>query len=201
VILTDTTYAGLLNRVVVAGGVPKTVPFVAVNGEWRLDHEALASAVTPKTRAMLLMSPSMPSGAYLDRSDWMRIAQLADQHDLWIIYDAAMERILYDGRSAIHPASLPGMAARVITVGAASKELRMIGWRVGWIVAPAELMGDLSLISMANVVVPVGIAQDAVASALEAGDCEVTPAVAEWERRRDVLLRELAGLPVVGFFE
>lgn len=197
VILTDTTYVGLINRVVTAGGNPKTVPFVAVNGEWRLDHDALASAVTPKTRAMLLMSPSMPSGAYLDRSDWMRIAQLADQHDLWIIYDAAMERILYDGRTVIHPASLPGMASRVITVGAASKELRMIGWRVGWIVAPAELMSDLSLISMANVVVPVGIAQDAVASALEAGDTEVTPAVAEWERRRNVLLNELAGLPLV----
>jgi len=73
----------------------------------------------------------------------------------------------------------------------------MIGWRVGWIVAPEAIVPDLALVGMGNVVVPVGIAQDAVAAALEAGDAVVAPAVAEWQQRRDVLLAELDGLPVM----
>ena len=195
VVLTDPTYAGLINRVILAGGVPKLTPLVVDGSEWRLDRDALRAAVTEKTRALLLMSPSMPSGAHLDRADWELVAEIAAGRDLWVIYDAAMERILFDGRTVIHPAGLPGMASRTITVGAASKELRMIGWRVGWIVAPETLMPDLALVSMANVVTPVGIAQQAVAAALEAGDRDVAMAVAEWQRRRDTLLEELRDLP------
>jgi len=197
VVLTDPTYVGLINRVVLAGGVPKLTPLVVEEREWRLDRDALRAAVTEKTRALLLMSPSMPSGACLDREDWELVAEIAVRHDLWVIYDAAMERILFDGRTVIHPAGFARLAERTITVGAASKELRMIGWRVGWIVAPETLMPDLELVSMANVVTPVGIAQEAVAAALELGDREVAIAVAEWQRRRDTLLEELRGLPVV----
>lgn len=197
VILTDPTYAGLINRVRIAGGVPKYVRFNQLNGEWKLDREALAQAVTPKTRALLLMSPAMPSGGYLEQADWEAVAEVARNHDLWLIYDTAMERILFDGRKVLHPASLPGMAERVITVGAASKELRMIGWRVGWIVAPEEVIPDIALVSMSNVVVPVGIAQEAAAVGLEMGDADVAKAVAEWERRRDLILEELAGISVV----
>jgi aspartate/methionine/tyrosine aminotransferase len=82
-------------------------------------------------------------------------------------------------------------------VGSASKELRMIGWRVGWVVAPPAIVDDIGLVGISNVVCQVGIAQEAVAAALQAGDAVVAPAVAEWERRRDVILRELAGLPVI----
>jgi len=143
------------------------------------------------------MSPSMPSGGVLTREDWEVAVELVCERDLWLINDAAMERILYDGRPYIHPASLPGAADRVIRVGAASKELRMIGWRVGWIVAPERLLPDLALVSMGNVVVPVGIAQEATAVGLGLGDPDVQAAVAEWGRRRDALLGELAGLPAV----
>ncbi|HYM69301.1 MAG TPA: pyridoxal phosphate-dependent aminotransferase [bacterium] len=197
VVLTDPTYIGLINRVRLAGGIPRLAPFTQERGEWRLDGDALRRAVTSKTRALLLMSPSMPSGGVLRREDWDVAVDLAHERDLWLIYDAAMERILYDGRPYIHPASLPGAADRVITVGAASKELRMIGWRVGWIVAPERLLPDLALVSMGNVVVPVGIAQEAAAVALGLGDSDVQAAVAEWGRRRDTLLDELAGLPAV----
>ena len=197
VILTDPTYVGLTNRVRLAGGVPRLAPLRPVGGIWRLDVEALRRLATPRTRALLLMSPSMPSGCVIESDEWAEIAAIVRDRELWLIYDAAMERILYDGRRPLHPASLPGMAERVITVGAASKELRMIGWRVGWIVAPTALIPDLALVSMGNVVVPVGIAQEAAAVALELGDADVAAAVAEWERRRDALLDELAGLPVV----
>ena len=197
VIVTDPTYAGLINRVHLAGGTPRFVPFRFRPGDpWTLDREALRTAVGPKTSIMLLMSPAMPSGAVLDADDWRAVADLCVTHDLTLILDAAMERLLFDGREVIHPAGLPGMAERTITVGSASKELRMIGWRVGWTVAPEAILPDLVAVSLANVVVPVGIAQDAAATALEQS-YETLPAyVTELQRRRDVLLRDLGDLPI-----
>lgn len=197
VIVTDPTYAGLINRIHLAGGVPRFVPFRFNPGEeWRLDRDALRAAVGPKTTAMLLMSPSMPSGGCLDASDWQLVRDLSVAHDLLLILDSAMERLLFDGRQLLHPAGLPGMAERTITVGSSAKELRMIGWRVGWIVAPESFMPDLVAVSLANVVVPVGIGQDAVAIALERSATTIAPYVAELCARRDMVIRELEGLPV-----
>ncbi|MBB2927933.1 pyridoxal phosphate-dependent aminotransferase [Paraburkholderia silvatlantica] len=196
VIVTDPTYAGLLNRVRLAGGIPRQVPFdFTPGGEWKLDQAALRAAIGPKTRAMLLMSPSMPSGGFFDSSDWQLIASLCVKNDLLLILDSAMERLLFDGRTVIHPAGLPGMAERTVTVGAASKELRMIGWRVGWIVAPEWLIPDLVAVSLANVVVPVGIAQEAAAVALEHSASDLPGYVSELEKRRDTIAAELSGLP------
>jgi N-succinyldiaminopimelate aminotransferase len=197
VILTDPTYVGLINRIHLSGGTPTYAPLrFNPGGEWRLDRDALRTAVGPKTRAMLLMSPSMPSGGCFDAGDWALICTLCTANDLILILDAAMERLLFDGRKVIHPAGRPGMAERTITVGSSSKELRMIGWRVGWIVAPEHFMPDLVAVSLANVVVPVGIAQDAVAIALERSASTLAPYVAELEARRDTVLEELKGLPV-----
>ena len=197
VIVTDPTYAGLINRVRLAGGVPRFTPFCFESGgEWRLDREALRASVGPKTTAMLLMSPSMPSGGCLDAGDWALVAELCVAHDLLLIVDTAMERLVFDGRPVLHPAGLPGMAERTITVGSSAKELRMIGWRVGWIIAPDAFMPDLVAVSLANVVVPVGIGQDAVATALENSATTLTPYVGELQARRDCVLEELRGLPV-----
>jgi N-succinyldiaminopimelate aminotransferase len=197
VVVTDPTYVGLINRVRLAGGVPRLVPFVRDRGGWTLDRDALRLAVTRKTRAFLLMSPSMPSGGVLTREDWLAVADIVRERRLWLIHDTAMQRVLFDGRTVVDPAGLPGMAERTITVGSASKELRLIGWRVGWIAAPEPLVPDIALVSMGNVVVPVGIAQTAAAVALEAGDEDVARATATWQARRDLILRELEGLPVL----
>jgi N-succinyldiaminopimelate aminotransferase len=197
VIVTDPTYAGLINRVRLAGGVPRFVPFsFEPGGEWRLDRTALRASIGPKTTAMLLMSPSMPSGGCLDAADWAVVAELCVAHDLLLIVDTAMERLVFDGRPVLHPAGLPGMAERTITVGSSAKELRMIGWRVGWIVAPDAFMPDLVAVSLANVVVPVGIGQDAVATALDNSATTLAPYVDELQARRDCVLEELRGLPV-----
>ena len=197
VILTDPTYVGLINRVRLAGGVPRLVPFVKDRGDWTLDRDALRQSVGDRTRAFLLMSPSMPSGGVLTREDWLAVADIVRERRLWLVHDTAMQRILFDGRTVVDPAGLPGMAERTITVGSASKELRLIGWRVGWIAAPEPLVPDLALVSMGNVVVPVGIAQTAAAVALEAGDEDVARATATWQARRDLILREMEGLPVL----
>jgi N-succinyldiaminopimelate aminotransferase len=196
VIVTDPTYAGLLNRIRLAGGIPKTVEFIFTpGGEWRFDRDSLEAAITSKTRAMLLMSPSMPTGGVLDYTDWKVVSQLCIKHDLLLINDAAMERLLFKGAKVIHPASFPGMAERTITIGAASKELRMIGWRVGWIVAPTSYIPDITAVSLANVVVPVGIAQDAAAVGLVASYETLLGYVDELEKRAEFLAQELKGLP------
>jgi aspartate/methionine/tyrosine aminotransferase len=198
VVLTDPIYAGLLNRVRLAGGVPRLARLVPGKDGWRLDLESLREAVrAPRVRAVLMMSPSMPTGCVLTPGEWEAVARACVERDLLLVYDAAMERILFDGRPVLHPAGLPGMADRTVTVGSASKELRMIGWRVGWVVGPEALVADVALVGMANVVCQVGIAMGAVAAALEAPPSDVAGAVAEWQRRRDVLLRELQGLDVV----
>lgn len=107
------------------------------------------------------------------------------------------EGILFDGREIRHPAALPGMRARIVIVSAASFELRMIAWRVGWIVTPGELVNDVSRVHIYNGLVASGFAQVGTRAALEAPDNGLAAANDEWQRRRDETLRQLDGLPVV----
>ncbi len=199
VIVTDPTYAGMINRVRLAGAVPRFVPFRPVGGAWRLDLERLAAAVSDKTRALFVMNPSMPSGAVLSEEEWEALAELCRRHDLWLLYNAAMERILYDGRPYRHPAALDGMAERTVTVGSASKEYRMIGWKVGWMAGPRQAMEGLAKVHIYNTADPVGIAQTAVAKAMTASDVEngVGAAVAEWQARRDLIVEELKDFSMI----
>ncbi|WP_417768565.1 pyridoxal phosphate-dependent aminotransferase [Stappia sp.] len=197
VVITDPAYAGLLNRIRLAGGVPRLVPLQVEDRRWRLDLEALQAAVNGRTRAILTMSPSMPSGIVHTHEEWTAIAAAAERAGAWIIHDAAMERILFTGEPVMHPASFGNVAERVITIGSVSKEYRMIGWRVGWIVGPAPIMKDVGLVSLSNVVCQVGIGMPGAAAALTAEDDGVAAATAEWQARRDAIVGELADLPVV----
>jgi aspartate/methionine/tyrosine aminotransferase len=164
-----------------------------------VDPERLAAAVGPATAAVLMMGPSMPTGLVLGDSHWSALAAALERHPAWLIYDAAMERIRFDGLPPSHPAAHPGLAARTITVGSASKELRMIGWRVGWVVGPAAVLADINLVGLTNVVCQVGIAQAAVAAALADpdADADVAAAAAVWQRRCQVVLDQLDGYPAV----
>ncbi|MEX0759288.1 MAG: aminotransferase class I/II-fold pyridoxal phosphate-dependent enzyme, partial [Tistlia sp.] len=92
---------------------------------------------------------------------------------------------------------LPGMAERTVTVGSVSKEFRMIGWRVGWVVGPGRILPDIGLVGIHNVVCQVGIAMAAAAAALTCADDGVAAAVAEWQARRDCLLEEFSELPAI----
>jgi aspartate/methionine/tyrosine aminotransferase len=112
VVETDPTHAGLLNRIRLARGVSKFVPLgFAPQGHWRLDPAALRAAVGPRTRAMLLMSPSTLSGGLLSEQDWPIVAQVCTAHDQLPIVDAAMERLPYEGREVVHPASFASYAS------------------------------------------------------------------------------------------
>ena len=197
VVLTDPTYAGLVNRVRLVGAEPRFVPFVAEADGWRFDVERLAPAVTDRTKALLLMSPSMPSGGVLMEEDWRAVCDVCRARDLVLIYDTAMERLLFDGRPLVHPLRFDGMAERTLVVGSLSKEFRMIGWRVGWVAGPRDLVADVGWAHVYNTTTPVGIARAAAVAVLRGDHGHVVDAVAELERRRDLLLDALSDWPLV----
>jgi N-succinyldiaminopimelate aminotransferase len=197
VLMTDPIYVGLINRVRLAGGVPRFVPLIPSAQGWRLDVEALSKTDPKPVKAALLMSPAMPTGAVFRNEEWQALIDFCQRANCWLINDSAMERILYDGRGVIHPASTQGLREKVITVGAASKEYRMIGWRVGWVVGPAGIIADIARISITNVVCQTGIAMGAVATAINDPDDGIQACVAEWQRRRDVVLDELYEFTVI----
>ncbi len=198
VVLTDPTYAGLIQRVTLAGAVPITVPLSVADRRWRLDPERLAAAIGPKTRALLLMSPSMPTGHVLSEGEWRAVLDLCERHDLWLLYDAAMERLVFDGLPVLHPAALPGGADRVITIGSVSKEYRMIGWRIGWVAAPEAVADRVVWTHTYNVVTPPGLTQPGAEAALRAGEDDgVAAATAELQQRRDAVLSALGDRPAM----
>lgn len=194
VIVTDPVYAGIINRIYLSGGTPVFVNLIPSPTGWSLDLEAFKKAITPKTK-LIVISPGMPSGHILTEEEWKVVTDVTIANDLWLLYDAAMEKILYDGRKVIHPASFKGMRERTITVGAASKELRMIGWRIGWIVAPEQIMNDIGLVSISNVVCQTGISMEGVAAGLENNDLD--HALTIWEERRNTLISEMKSLPII----
>ena len=198
IVVTDPTYAGIVNRIRVAGGTPRLVPFRVVDGEWRLDRDALAAAAAASAATgMLLMSPSMPSGGTFDEDDWRLVCDLCRERELFLIYDAAMERLLFDDRPLLHPLRFEEMPERTVVVGSLSKEHRMIGWRVGWVAGPAETVADVGWMHVYNTTTPVGIARAAATAVLRGDQAHVGECVAELERRRDTLLRGLDGWPLV----
>lgn len=197
VLLTDPTYAGMINRVRLVGAIPQLVPLRVVDGWWRLDTELLEAAVTPRTRVVFVNNPSFPTGWVANDEEWEAIASLCRRHDLRLLYWSGFEAVLYDGRPIRHPASLPGMRDRTVTVGAVSLEQRMIAWRVGWVVAPGPLVNDVSRVHIYNGLVASGFAQIGARVALEASEDDLAAANDEYARRRDATLEQLAGLPAV----
>lgn len=196
VILTDPTYAGMINRVRLVGAVPRLAPLVVADGAWRLDLDALAAAVTDATRVVFVHSASFPTGWVPSDEEWEAICALCRDRDLRLLYWGAFESVLFDGRALRAPSGMPGMRDRTVTI-LGGLEKRMIGWRVGWIVAPGELVNDVSRVEIYNDLVPSGFAQVGMRVAIEASDEEQGAAVAEYQRRRDETMRQLAGLPVV----
>ena len=140
VLLTDPIYVGLINRVRLAGGVPKFVPLIPSPKGWKLDMEALEKISPEPVKVALFMSPAMPTGCVFTKDEWGALTNFCKLANCWLINDTAMERILYSDQPAIHPASFSGMRDKVITCGAVTKEYRMIGWRVGWAVGPAKIL-------------------------------------------------------------
>ena len=196
VILTDPTYAGMINRVRLVGAVPRLARLVADSGEWRLDLDALRAAASDRCRVVFINNASFPTGWVASDDEWDAIARLCRERDLWLLYWGGFEGVLYDGRTVRHPAALPGMRDRTVTIGAPTFEQRMIAWRIGWVVAPGDLVNDVSRVHIYNGLVASGFSQVGARVALEAPPADLAAVNAEWQRRRDETLRQLHGWPV-----
>src|SRR5918995_935898 len=105
VILTDPTYAGMLNRVRLAGAVPRLVPLHSGPDGWRLDLDALRGATSDRTQVVFLNNASFPTGWVASVEEWEAVTELCNEADLWLLYWAGFEAVLFDGRVVIHPAA------------------------------------------------------------------------------------------------
>ena len=197
VVLTDPTYAGMINRVRLGGAIPRFAPCTVSKGHWRLDIDGLRAAVTDRTRALFVQNPTFPSGMVFDDEEWRAVVDLVLERDLFLIYWSLMESVLFDGRPLIHPASFEGMRERTITLGSTSIEYRMVGWRVGWAVASAAAAEAIGVVHIYNGLVASGFGQAGAIAALRSEPSDLANAVAEFERRRNIVMEQLEGLPVV----
>jgi aminotransferase len=159
---------------------------------WIFCREHLEQAITPKTRAIILNSPANPSGKVFTREELEFIAELAVQHDLFVITDEIYEYFLYDQNEHISPASLPGMAERTITISGFSKTYSITGWRIGYAVCDARWAHSIGYFhDLAYICAPSPF-QHGVAAGLE----ELTPKfyqdlAKEYRGKRDLLCTTL----------
>ena len=161
---------------------------------FRLDAEVLQAAVTPRTRAVFFATPCNPTGTVMSEPELAAIADLAKAHDLWVVADEAYATLAFD-RPHRSIAALPGMAERTLTLGSLSKSHAMAGWRAGWAVGPAPLIGHLTNLALCTLYGLPGFVQEAACFALE-HEGEARDAMREtYRRRRDILYALLSRIP------
>lgn len=172
-----------------ARAVPVTLDFA--NGRWALDIDRLRAAVTPKTRALFINTPSNPTGWTATLDDLKQILALAREHDLWIIADEIYALYYYAGGRAASFLDIMADGDKILFVNSFSKNWSMTGWRIGWIVAPPELGQVIeNLVQYSNSGVPEFVQRGAVA-ALEHGDSVIRDNFAKALKSRDLLLDAL----------
>ena len=193
VIVPEPMYVTYPATVAAAGAELVRVPLVAERG-FHLDLDALAAAVTDRTRAILLNSPHNPTGAVMTRHELEFVARLCRRHDLWLISDEVYATLLYEG-DHVSPAGLPGMAPRTVTVSSLSKSHAMTGWRVGWLIGPPALVEHACNLALCMLYGSPPFVQDAATAALAMQGGEATAMLDRFRRRRDAVCRRLAGLP------
>ena len=175
------------------GGRPVPVP-AADEAGFVMTPEAVAEAITPRTKAVLLNSPSNPAGAVFSEAVFRGIADLCKDHDLYAISDEIYEKILYEGRH-VSPASLDGMFERTVTVHGFSKTYAMTGWRLGWAVADKPLLKEIVKVQEQTITCVPGFVQRAGIAALTGPTAPVEAMVREFRARREVALEELKKIP------
>jgi arginine:pyruvate transaminase len=163
---------------------------------FRLDPQAVAGAITPRTRGLLLNTPHNPTGAAISPQDMAQLAQLCRDHDLWLVCDQVYSGLLYDG-VAVDPGSLPGMAERCVIIDSVSKSHAMSGWRVGWVVAPQTLIAHLANLAMAMLFGLPEFVMQAATVALEQDLPAVWRMREAYRQRRDRVCTALADCPGV----
>ena len=198
VLIPSPGYVSYESQVLMAGGKP--VPYrLREENQFQPDLDEISSLITPKTKAIVVNSPSNPTGAVFDYDVLKGIADLAADENILVISDEAYERITYDGIRHISPASLPGMMERTISIFSFSKTYAMTGWRIGYAVANKEIISEMTKLQEHLVAHPSSISQIAATVALRELNGQVERMVREYAERRLIVMDGLSKIPGIRF--
>jgi aminotransferase len=178
------------SQVILAGGNPVFLPIREEN-HFQIDPNELEKMITPKTKAILLNSPSNPTGMVINREILEKVAEIAKEHNLFIISDELYEDILFDGRKHFSIASLPGMKERTISIFGFSKSYAMTGWRIAYITCPEFLIQEMIKIQQNTAVCPNSVTQRAVLYGLQnprETKLSIDNMRESYQKRRDVIM-------------
>ncbi len=194
-IMPDPFYFSYARAVWYAGGQVVTVPTSAQNG-YQPDPVEIERRISPRTKAIVLLTPHNPTGAVYSRTVLEDIAELALRHDLFVISDEVYEKVVYPGHEHLSIGSFPGMADRTITINGLSKSYRMTGWRLGYIAGPAEFISAAVTIRHTLSICAPSISQYAGVAALNGPQDCVAEALAIYQERLEPFLRRLTELGI-----
>lgn len=186
VLVPEPTYVSYAPTAVLAGGVPVPVPTYEKD-DFRLTAEVIKSLITPKTKAIVFCYPNNPTGAVMEEQDLKEIAEVLRQREILVITDEVYSELVY-GIKHTSIASLPGMAERTVVINGFSKAFAMTGWRLGFACGPVELIDAMKKIHQYVIMCAPTMSQWAAIEALENGRPEVEKMVAEYNRRREVIV-------------
>jgi aminotransferase len=189
VIVHEPCYVAYVPDIILAGGVAKTVPTRLVD-EFRLQAEDVAAAITDRTRALLLSFPNNPTGAIMTRSDLEDLADVVVENDLLVISDEVYGKLTYSGTHASF-AQLEGMQDRTIILNGLSKSHAMTGWRVGFAMGDADLIGAMTKVHQYTMLSAPTMAQVAALEALQNGEEEMLKMKHEYDLRRRMFVSGL----------
>ena len=197
VIVLEPWYPQHNSKIELVGGRVVTVSMQRVNGAYRLDPERVEAAITPRTRMIVLINPTNPTGTVYSAAELQALAQICIRHDLLVLSDEVYEYITFDGHRHISMATLPGMRERTITVSAFTKAYAMDGWRQGYVMAPAPIIADLRKVTMNDTTHPCVFAQEGARAAV-VGPQQCLKEMVERDRaRRDLAVTQLNAMPGV----
>ena len=192
VILFEPYYDSYAACVALAGATRRTVTIERDGAGWGFDPIALANAVTPATKAIVLNTPHNPTGTVFGPVELQAIADVAIEHDLIVISDEVYEHLIFDGRTHTPIATLPGMRERTITISSAGKTFSVTGWKIGWACAPPALVAAVRAVKQFLTFVNGAPLQPAVAQVLPLAE-KLAPTAA-LQAQRDLLCNGLNGL-------
>jgi aminotransferase len=169
-----------------ADAKPVYVPTQVEDG-FQVSGAALEAAITPRTRAILIGYPNNPTGAVLSRERMLEVAAVAERHDLLVISDEIYDRLVYGVEHTCF-AALPGMKQRTVLLGGFSKAYAMTGWRLGWLAAPEDITAAVRKVHQYAIMSAPTMSQYAGLEAIRFGEPSVQAMVAEYDRRRKVIV-------------
>jgi aminotransferase len=198
VIIPTPCFVSYQAEVILAGGVPVEIPS-KIENNFQLDPDEVRAAITPRTKAIFVGYPSNPTGAVAERETLLEVAKIAEEHNLLIISDEIYDRLVYGFDHVCIPALDESIKRRTILLGGFSKDYAMTGWRIGYACGPADLIKGLVRIHQYTIMSAPTTAQDAAVAALKSGNKYVEEMVAEYDRRRKLLVNGLNRLGLQTF--